>query len=82
MWEKPDTTVEKGTLKNVNGLFGGRYQTRNKMDLRTREEELQFLFSDLEEKGQKRRDNGVGVLQGCNVPAFGGSHQKVFSLLC
>ena len=56
--EQPDSTVEKGTLKFVNDLDGGRYYTRNKTDLGTREEELYFLFRALD---VDRREGAMGV---------------------
>jgi hypothetical protein len=56
--EQPDFTAEKGTLKFVNDLDGGRYHTRNKTDLGTREEELHFLFRALD---VDRREGAMGV---------------------
>ena len=56
--DQPDTIMDKGTLKFVNDLDGGRYPTRNKSDLGTREEELHFLFRALE---FDRREGVMGV---------------------
>ena len=56
--DQPDSTGEKGTLKYINDLDGGRYQTRNKTDLGTREEELHFLFRALD---VDRREGAMGV---------------------
>jgi hypothetical protein len=56
--EQPDPTDENGKLKFVNDLDGGRYQTRNKKDLGTREEELHFLFRALD---VERREGAIGV---------------------
>jgi hypothetical protein len=56
--EQTEQVIETGTLKFINDLEGGRYNTRNKTDLEGRERDLNFLFRALD---YERREYAMGV---------------------
>ena len=56
--EQTELLTDRGTVKFINDLEGGRFHTRNKTDLEGRERELNFLFRALD---FERREYAMGV---------------------